>query len=154
MKIRKFGDRSAVKQHIGEDESRTQQHMLAETDVNNIMAKYQKTGILTHVARYAGEYGDFSGVPDYKTGLEMVMAADEMFSSLPSSIRERFGNDPAKFINFATNPDNIEDLRKLGLAPPEAEPPKPQLVQVVEPPETPSPAKPAKGVQKPDKGDQ
>jgi len=55
---------------------------MAETDVNNIMRKYEKTGILTHVARYAGEYGDFSGVPDYKEGLERIMAANEMFDSL------------------------------------------------------------------------
>jgi len=54
LKIKKFGDRSAVKQHIGE-ESLTQQSLMAETDVNNIMRKYEKTGILTHVARYAGE---------------------------------------------------------------------------------------------------
>jgi len=110
----------------------------------------KKTGILTHVARYAGEYGDFSGVPDYKEGLERIMAANEMFDSLPARLRDRFGNDPAKFIDFATNPENLDELRTMGLAPMEAPPPKPQLVQVVEPPEPaekPAPKKPAKGDQ-------
>jgi len=93
---------------------------MAETDVNNIMRKYEKTGILTHVARYAGEYGDFSGVPDYKEGLERIMAANEMFDSLPARLRDRFGNDPAKFIDFATNPENLDELRTMGLAPMEA----------------------------------
>jgi len=130
MKILKFGDRNRTKQIVGE-ESRTQQHLAAETDVNAIMRKYEKTGVLTHVARYAGEYGDFSGVPDYQTGLNMVMAADEMFSSLPARIRDRFNNDPARFIAFATDAKNLEELQKMGLAPTPAPPPEPQIVKVV-----------------------
>lgn len=153
FEIRKFGQRKAVKQHVGEA-SLTQQHLAEETDINYILAKYQKTGVITHVAKFAGQYGDFSGVPDYKTGLEMVMAADDMFMSLPSSIRDRFGNDPAQFIAFATDEKNHDEMIKMGLAPRPAEPPKPQLVQVVEPDETPVPPMVAKGVKIPAKGDQ
>lgn len=153
MKIQKFGDRRSVKQHVGE-ETRTQQNMASETDVNAIMRKYEKTGILSHVARYAGQYGDFSAVPDYKTGLEMIMAADEMFASLPARIRDRFGNDPAQFIAFAQDPENLDEMRKMGLAPEQAEPPKPQLVQVVEPDQEALPPKVAKAAKVPAKGDQ
>lgn len=152
-KIMKFGDRNRTKTVVGAV-SLTQQNMAQETDVNAIMAKYEKHGILTHVARYAGQYGDFSGVPDYKTGLELVMAADEMFSSLPARIRERFGNDPAKFIEFATDSKNQEELIKMGLAPRPAEPPKPQLVQVVEPDEEANAAKPRAAAKSNPKGDQ
>lgn len=116
IKIRKFGDRVRSMQHIGEG-SHVQQHLAQETDINRIMSKYQKTGLLTHVSRYAGQYGDFSMVPDYKTGLERIQASQEMFMSLPSSIRDRFNNDPAQFIEFATNPDNQEELQNMGLAP-------------------------------------
>jgi len=84
------------------------------------MAKYQKTGVLQHVNTYAGEYGDFSDVPDYKTGLERVQAADAMFASLPSAIRDKFHNDPAKFIDFATDEKNLEEMQKMGLAPKKA----------------------------------
>jgi len=124
MQIRKFGDRRPVRQHVGET-SRVQQNLRDETDINRIMAKYERTGILTHVNRYAGEYGDFSGVPDYKSGVERVLAAEEMFMSLPAKIRDRFGNDPGNFIDFATDRGNIDEMRKMGLAPPatgEAEP--------------------------------
>jgi len=119
-RIKKFGDRSAVRQHIGE-ESRVQQHLAKETDINYIMSKYQKTGLFTHVNKYAGQYGDFSEVPDYKTGLERVQAADEMFMSLPAKIRDRFFNDPAQFIEFATNPDNLTEMQEMGLAPKKAQ---------------------------------
>lgn len=153
VKILKFGERRRVLQVVGEH-SLTQQNMAEETDINFIMKKYEKQGILTHVARYAGEYGDFSGVPDYQTGLNMVMAAEEMFQSLPARIRDRFGNDPAQFIEFATDKKNQDELIKMGLAPQPAEPPKPQLVQVVEPAEPPSPPKVAKGGKLPAQGDQ
>lgn len=115
-KIRSFQDRTPSRQHTGEF-SRTQQSLAGETDINNIMSKYQKTGVIQHLNRYQGQYGEFGDVPAYKEGLERVMAAEEMFMSLPSTIRERFGNDPGKFIAFATEPNNIEELRKMGLAP-------------------------------------
>lgn len=148
--IKKFGDRERSQTPVGET-SMTQQNMLQETDVNYILKKYEKQQILTHVNNYMGDYGDFSDVPDYKTGLERLMAAQDMFMSLPAVIRDRFGNDPGKYIEFATNPENLPELRKMGLAPPEAEAPKPQLVQVVEPPEG---GKPPSKKPKPEQGDQ
>lgn len=136
MKIRKPYERTRFKQHIGEG-SHVQQNLRQETDVNFIMAKYKKTGALSHVMSTAGQYGDFSDVPDYKAGLERVMAADTMFMQLPAKIRDRFSNDPANFIEFATNPENLGELRSLGLAPPEKDP---QPSTVKEP--VPAPAKP------------
>lgn len=121
LKIRKFGDRQRVKQHIGENPGQVQQHLAEETDINNIMRKYAKTGQFTHVTPLAGEYGDFSQVPDYKTAMEQIMAADALFMELPAAVRDRFGNDPAKFIEFSTKKENLDELRKMGLAP-EAKP--------------------------------
>lgn len=148
-----LADHKRVMQHVGED-TRVQQHLAEETDINFIMAKYQKTGLLTHVSRYAGEYGDFSSVPDYQTGLDRIRAADEMFESLPAKIRDRFGNNPANFIGFATDPENLQELRKMGLAPPEPEPPKPSLVQVVEAPEATKVASQKPSAKTPPGGDQ
>jgi len=116
----------------GEDEGLVQQHMRDECDINIIMKRYEATGELTHVGGMAGEYGDFSEVLDYKTGLERIMEADTLFMELPASIRDRFNNDPAKFIDFAANPQNQEELRSMGLAPPLPAPPEPSLVKVVQ----------------------
>lgn len=142
LSIRKFGDRKRVKQEQGPEDSQVQQHLSAETDINNIMAKYRKTGVLSHVTNMAHEYGDFSEVPDYKTAMEQIMAADHLFMQLPAAVRDRFGNDPANFITFATDAENLEELRKLGLAPAAPLPPEPQLVKVVEEPKGPD-AKPS-----------
>lgn len=117
MKFRTSYDKpQRVKQHIG-DRVLVQQHLRDETDINNIMRKYEKTGILTHVNQYAGQYGDFSGIPDYQTGLNRIRESQEMFMSLPASIRDKFNNDPGKFIEFATDKENLAEMQKMGLAP-------------------------------------
>lgn len=113
----------------GEDEDLVQQHMRDECDVNVIMARYQKTGELTHLSALAGQYGDFSDVLDYRDGLERIMAADAAFMELPSSIRDRFNNDPAKFVDFCLDEGNIDELRKMGLAPNLPPEPEPQIVK-------------------------
>lgn len=117
---------------VGEDENLVQHHMQEECDVNVIMRRYQAIGELTHIYQMAGTYGDFSDVGDYKDGVERIMAADAMFMELPASVRDRFGNDPAQFVEFATDPSNIDEMRKMGLAPPLPEPPQPSLVKVVQ----------------------
>lgn len=113
----------------GEDEDLVQHHMQAECDVNVIMARYQKTGDISHLGQIAGEYGDFSDVLDYKTGLERIMDADALFMELPSSVRDRFGNDPAQFMEFATDASNLDEMRKMGLAPPAPEKPEAPLTR-------------------------
>lgn len=115
----------------GEDEGLVQQHMRDECDVNVIMAKYASTGELTHIGGMAATYGDFSEVTDYKTGIERIMEADALFMELPASIRDQFNNDPAKFVDFATNPDNQDALIDMGLAPARPAAPEPTIVKVL-----------------------
>lgn len=142
LEIRKLGDRVRSRQHIGENPGQVQKHLQEETDVNAIMRKYAKTGELRHVTSMAGEYGDFSSAPDYRSAMDQLIAADALFMELPAKIRDRFGNDPAQFIEFATDKNNIDELRKLGLAPEAPRAPEPQLVKVVEEPKGPD-AKPS-----------
>lgn len=99
-----------------EGPSRTEQAHKDETDINRIMKKYEKTGLLNHVNQYQGDYGDFTDAPDYQTALNRVMEANEMFMTLPSAIRKQFGNDPASFVEFVGNPQNAQQLIDMGLA--------------------------------------
>lgn len=96
--------------------SLTKQASRDECDINQIMRRYQKTGIVEHVNKYQGRYGDFLQVTDYQTALNQVQAANDAFMSLPSSVRSRFDNDPAKFLEFMENPLNQAEMIKLGLA--------------------------------------
>ena len=97
--------------------SMTQQHFADECDINKIMAKYQRDGLVTHVAKYQGKYDDYTVMPDFQTALNTMKEAEEMFLSIPSEIRREFENDPGKFVEFATDPENIDKMREMGLAP-------------------------------------
>ncbi|AXL14669.1 internal scaffolding protein [Microviridae sp.] len=126
--------------------SRTHQSMAPECDINNIMRRFEKTGVLDHLNRYEGSYGDFTAVPsDYHEAINSVMATNEMFLTLPAKIRKRFGNDPGHFLDFVQDPSNQDEMIKLGIAFPKDRPD-----QVIE--ETPG-KKPAK-VAKPDPAEQ
>lgn len=97
--------------------SRTHQAHKEECDINRIMRRYAKTGVIEHVNRYQGRYGDFTQVPeDYESALDHVQQAEDMFMSLPSSIRKRFDNSPGEFLSFASDPDNADAMRELGLS--------------------------------------
>ena len=94
----------------------TQQNFKNESDVNTILRRYDKTGLITHVNNSTAQYGDYTEINEYKHNLEAVIQAQDNFNQLPSHIRKRFGNDPGEFFEFATNPANQDDLVKLGLA--------------------------------------
>lgn len=96
------------------DHSQVQKDMQDETDIKNILEKYGRTGILPVVAN-PGMYDDFSDVPDYQEAQNQIRKADEAFAALPSKIREKFENDPAKMIQYLNDESNIEESIKLGL---------------------------------------
>lgn len=98
------------------EESMTQQSDLHDSDINVILKKYGVGGQLPGVIQ-PGIYGDFSEVTDYRTAVDMIRAADEAFLEIPAKVREEFGNDPARFMEFAQNPDNLDKMREYGLAP-------------------------------------
>lgn len=100
-----------------DSEIMTEQHHKASCDVNNILAKYRKTGLLEHANQYQGQYGDFTSVEDYHTSINAVMRANAMFEALPSNIRTRFSNDPAEFLGFVQNDANRQEAIDLGLIP-------------------------------------
>lgn len=99
------------------DKGRTKQAFKAECDINQIMAKFQKTGLIEHGNAHGANYGDATSL-DFREAMNLVIDAQDMFNDLPSSTRKRFSNDPAEFLDFVQNPDNAEELRKMGLMKP------------------------------------
>lgn len=108
-----YGERYRVTTEVG-NVSMTKQSFKDETDINNILKKYLKTGILPLAQRVA-EYGDYSDVGDYQSALNTVIGAQEAFMALPAKLRERFGNDPGQFLGFLSDPSNRKEAEELGL---------------------------------------
>lgn len=113
---RSNGDRSS---DLGEfTDGMTRQEFAEECDINVIMAQYERTGVISHVAEREPIYYDFTAVPDLMTAMSVMQDAETAFMSLPAKVRRDFDNDPLKFVDFASNPDNLDEMRKYGLAPP------------------------------------
>lgn len=100
-----------------EEPSLAQQQFRDECDINTILKRFNITGELPN-APLSPRYGDFTGIGDYKTALDRVMAAEDEFASLPAPLRARFNNDPAQLIEFLDNEENRSEAEKLGLVEP------------------------------------
>lgn len=126
------------------DPSMTRQEFQDECDINTIMEKYEKTGILPSNTRGPPQYVDLSGMPsDYMTALNMLNDAEKAFMSLPATVRREFENSPHEFVKFASDPENLTQMQDWGLAPkPEAAPPGPPTPAPA--PKGPEPAPPPK----------
>ncbi len=110
-------DRDAATNESGlacEEPSLAQQHFKDECDINNILRQFNITGLLPE-SPLSPRYGDFSGISDYHTALNRVIAAQDEFEALPAQIRARFDNDPSKLIEFLENSENRPEAESLGL---------------------------------------
>ena len=97
-----------------EDASLAQQHYKEECDINTILQKFNISGILPENP-LSPRYGDFTGISDYHTALNRVIAAQDEFDALPATIRAKFENDPAQLIEFLDDEKNRPEAEKLGL---------------------------------------
>lgn len=106
--------------------SLTDQSGKDESDVNKIMAKYEKTGLISHLNKRPGAFKDISGVEDYQTMLGKIQAAQDAFMTLPAATRLKFQNDPGQLISFLQDEKNTDEAIKLGLVEkPQTPPPTP-----------------------------
>lgn len=115
--------------------TRTQQHQKDAVDINNIMKRYVKTGIIDHVNKYQGQYGDIPAL-SYHEAMNQVIRADEMFLDLPSQVRKRFDNDPSQFLAYVQDPANADSLHDMGLTTSRVEPTKTQEANASASPES------------------
>lgn len=97
--------------------SKTQQHFRESVNINQIMKKAQKTGVLP-IRSTQPYFGDFSQVTDYKESLDKIKNIDNLFMKLPSDVRNRFKNDPANILDFINDPANDAEIREMGLKEP------------------------------------
>lgn len=97
----------------------TDQSFRDECDINTIMAKYQSTGELPVINAAQANWLDVTGM-DFQTHMDFIVDAQNMFDELPSAVRDRFGNDPAAFLDYVSDERNTVEIAKMGLLTPEA----------------------------------
>jgi len=106
---------------IKKGNSRTKQAFKKDCDINMIMKRFKKVMNEDYLKMYnsyaGGQFLDVSQVTDYKTALEMVRSADDIFARLPAEVRKRFSNDAAVFLDFCADEKNKPEMVAMGLAP-------------------------------------
>lgn len=110
--------------HFDEDEGRTQQYHKDACDVNNIVNRYNDTGVITHLAKKEGKYG-FATAQTFSEAAFIVADAKSAFAQQPATIRRHFDNDVAKYLDAAQDPNRRDEFVELGLLEaltPEAQP--------------------------------
>lgn len=83
-------------------------------DVNKIIRKYDKTGLISHISKFEAMYGDMTGF-DFKEMKQKVIDMTNKFNELPSDIRKKFENSPENLLRFMENPENRDEAISLGL---------------------------------------
>ena len=116
---------------------RTKQDGKDACDINKIMHRYIRVGVLDHVSKYEPQYGEHTGL-DFQEAINLVDEANTMFAALPSQTRAAFENNPAQFMDWVSNPENLAQIQQ-GTAAPEPTPATQNTEDSSPPSSTPNP---------------
>lgn len=133
----------SVKTVFAEGEGRTQQHFEEQANINSVIAKHKRAGINPHNAGAfdnPANFGDFTKCVNLHDAMLQVEQANQAFMALPSSIRNRFKNDPQELLDFVQDENNRQEAIELGLV---SKPPEEPVVKVGDNPPEPAPEVPA-----------
>lgn len=100
------------------DASRTKQSDRDSVNINSIVAKYNKTGILPGMKNLP-EYGDFTASTTLHESMNIVKEAEAAFASLPAEVRAAVGNDPGALLDLVADPAQRDKAIELGLIEPD-----------------------------------
>ncbi|AXH73377.1 MAG: internal scaffolding protein [Microviridae sp.] len=111
-----FSDKTVIS-----NRSKTHQSFSKDADINNLMSRYKRTGYfndpLSVNASRVARFGDFSDIPEFSTLVDRISLAKADFMRLPASVRDRFGNDVSKCLDFIADPANFDEAVALELLP-------------------------------------
>lgn len=114
-----------------------------EVDINRIVARVMK-GQAVPVFNSEPFFGDVSELGGLQEAFMKVQEAEDLFMQYPAEVRERFDNDPVKFVDFLEDPANLDEAVALGLVvkrPAPSAPPAPAGGPAPTPPASPEPGK-------------
>lgn len=97
---------------VTKEETRTVQAFKDTCDINCILARAKKVGVIDHVVQYQPEYGVISAM-DFETAFNTVKEAKQMFAELPAQVRANFQNNVENFLAFMEDPENRNVERLL-----------------------------------------
>lgn len=94
-----------------------------EADINKIIARFEKAGMISTVNRSEPFYGDVSEYDGLQDAIIKVQNADALFMGMSAQVRERFANDPVQMMEFLADNKNRAEAEGLGMVIKRPEPP-------------------------------
>jgi len=85
------------------------------TEIKKMVQEVESRGLLRANTVFNGELDDYPSY-DFQEAQFMMAKARSTFEQMPSQLRKKFENNPAKFMDFANNPQNAQEMVELGLA--------------------------------------
>lgn len=101
--------------------SKTMQQFKDEADINVLIARYTNTGMFyTPLSAAAAQkrvpmFEDYSQLGSFQDQQNKLLEVYEDFANLPAKIRDKFGNNPALFVEFVGDEKNIDKCVEMGL---------------------------------------
>lgn len=86
-----------------------------ETDINQLVYRSRMRELSGESNAFYVDSSVLTGADDYHSAMNRICAVNDSFSELPSSLRNRFNNDPSQMLSFLEDPANIEEGVSLGL---------------------------------------
>lgn len=92
----------------------TEQAHKDSVDINKIVKKYSKTGLIEHINHIEAAWGTLDG-KDFKDMMDKITGIQEDFDRLPSPIRNKFNHNPEKMLAYLADEKNTNEAIELGL---------------------------------------
>ena len=94
--------------------SPVQQYFRDESDINNIVAYWSRTGDYNAFNQNRpSRYVDCSIVQDFESALNTLIKAEDILKTMSPADRLRFQDDPVAFIEHFSDPAHSSELEKL-----------------------------------------
>lgn len=97
----------------------TKQSFKDSCNINKIMEKYAKSGQMPAINASDQKF-EFASSISFTESMQIITDASQTFDGLPARMRQRFGNNPALFLEFVENPANRTEMGAMGLLSEEA----------------------------------
>lgn len=105
--------RSRENRTVIDEESKTLQSQAADTDIMNIMGRWER-GLTPPVNLRRPVYADFSDPLDFQAKEDAIANAWTLFESLPATVRDVCDHSPRRLMEIVDMPDGEKILREAG----------------------------------------
>lgn len=113
-RVKAFVAKKGKRDEEGKPVYTTEQSHEPECNINSMLYKYKRTGIMPNMATVPPIFGEMTGIT-LKEAMDRINTIKTKFMELPAELRDKFDNDPGKVLDFLSDEKNKDEALKLGI---------------------------------------